>query len=640
MAELILGELLDAARAVFATGSLATVTLESVAAEADVSIDEVRALTPDDQALRTELVMSALESGADASRSAVQDAPTGEVALDAMLRVFLHDRLENPVQTMIHLSSLIPSEARLAPWTDEVMRERVIPFNQAMFTPVEEKLTADWGEDGLPQGIHPRRLVFVSHAAALGLAATRICSENLGRPLRHSDEDLVGELCRALVAPTMGMRHLAALNDVSTQLTGIRDEQTLIERVPRLLCASLDIEQAVFMLAGDDGGLKLMSRAGRDDDPDVEDELLRAVRDDTLVPPPHYRRCFDEDRTILVENPREEPDWPVQRNEELASLAERLHPDGPFVSTPVRVKDVTIGVLSGHVAPLGPLLDRRDIARIETFASMVGMALDNVRFYATLNAKVEERTRGLREAQAALVQSEKMAALGQLVAGLAHEINTPIGAIRASADVSAKALEILRAAVPADDRKAQRALSVLADGSDTSRRASERVAERVQALKSFARLDEAERKIANLHEGLDSALDVLGAELDDSFTVVREYGDIPEVECFPGQLNQVFMNLLINAQEAMSRGGTIRITTRAVDQQVEVRIRDSGSGIAQEDRERIFDPGFTRKGVGIGTGLGLATSYRIMKRHGGRIEVESEVGVGSAFSLWIPLRLG
>ncbi len=251
----------------------------------------------------------------------------------------------------------------------------------------------------------------------------------------------------------------------------------------------------------------------------------------------------------------------------------------------------------------------------------------------------------LRESQAQLVQSAKMASLGNLVAGVAHEINTPIGAANSAADVSSRCIDRIvdvldnSETVEAirENAQFQKALKLLKDNSQVSMAAGERVARIVQSLKNFARLEEADFQEADLHEGLDSTLTLLHHELKNRISVVKEYGEIPLIYCYPNELNQVFINLLGNAIQAIEAQGAIRIETSADQTYVSVKISDTGEGIAPENLGRIFDPGFTTKGVGVGTGLGLSISYNIVQKHNGEIEVESEVGKGSTFTVRVPV---
>jgi PAS domain S-box-containing protein len=254
---------------------------------------------------------------------------------------------------------------------------------------------------------------------------------------------------------------------------------------------------------------------------------------------------------------------------------------------------------------------------------------------------IRERNRLERQ----LVQSEKMAALGQLVAGVAHEINTPIGSIHSNAGISKRALGMVQKALETDDvkqalgenRKLARALKILDENVGSNQVASERIVEVVRALKNFARLDESDFKKANLHDGLDNTMMLLRHELKHGVEVTKNYGELPHVECFPNQLNQVFMNIMVNAVQAMGGKGALTVETKVDGDHVLVRIGDSGKGIPKEDLGRIFDPGFTRKGVGVGTGLGLSISYQIIERHKGAISVESEVGKGSTFEIRLPI---
>jgi len=188
------------------------------------------------------------------------------------------------------------------------------------------------------------------------------------------------------------------------------------------------------------------------------------------------------------------------------------------------------------------------------------------------------------------------------------------------------------------NRPFQQSLKLLRDNVGLISGASERIVTIVRSLKNFARLDEAEFKRVDLREGLESTLALVHHELKNRAEVIEEYGDIPSIACYPNQLNQVFMNLLVNAAQAIDGQGTITVRTYAEGEQVCVQIADTGKGIAPEHLERIFDPGFTTKGVGVGTGLGLSISYNIVQQHGGQILVESALGEGTTFTLKLPMR--
>src|SRR5262245_39936550 len=255
--------------------------------------------------------------------------------------------------------------------------------------------------------------------------------------------------------------------------------------------------------------------------------------------------------------------------------------------------------------------------------------------------QLENKNRELEEAQSQLVQSAKQAAMGQLVAGVAHEINTPLGTINSNFDVTARALNLVREELARQPggmgEKSQQLFATIDSLMEVSRLACARIMRIVRDLRNFARLDEADFKEVNLNEGIESTLSLLQHELRGRIEVFRDLAELPPIPCYPNRLNQVFMNLLVNAIQAISGKGQIHIQTRLENQRVKIAISDSGSGIKPEHLERIFDPGFTTKGVGIGTGLGLSISSRIIQDHRGSISVESELGRGTTFLISLPL---
>jgi signal transduction histidine kinase len=283
-----------------------------------------------------------------------------------------------------------------------------------------------------------------------------------------------------------------------------------------------------------------------------------------------------------------------------------------------------------------PSLD--DVATLTEFADAISVAYQ--RFVDFRNLDI--RTRELQETQLQLIQSEKMAALGQLVAGVAHELNTPMGAIHSNNQSQGKALARLidELGSPANGPLEHAAiLENLRDMNAVNEAAARRIIEIVSNLRRFARLDESDWKQADLREGLDETLALVEHQTRGRIQVVRSYGDIPLVGCYPGQLNQVFMNLIGNAIQAIAGEGRIDVECFREGDQVCVRVRDDGHGIPEDALSRIFDPGYTTKGVGVGTGLGLSIAYRIATNHRGSLRVKSEVGKGSEFTLSIPIAL-
>jgi signal transduction histidine kinase len=240
------------------------------------------------------------------------------------------------------------------------------------------------------------------------------------------------------------------------------------------------------------------------------------------------------------------------------------------------------------------------------------------------------------------MSEQENSSLQQLMAGLAHELNTPLGAIRSNRDVLQRAisrlLEILADDVVDDSEIEQirRLVKTLDEIVEVDQLAVDLITDLVASARSLWHTDEAAKRSVDLHEVLDSTLLLLGHELKHRIEVVKQYGDLPAVECFPGQVNQVFMNLVLNASQAITEEGTITIRTRRSDGCAVVEISDSGPGIAPDNLEHIFDVGFTTKPTKSGMGLGLGLSRDIIERQGGRIEVESPPGEGATFRVLLP----
>jgi signal transduction histidine kinase len=321
-----------------------------------------------------------------------------------------------------------------------------------------------------------------------------------------------------------------------------------------------------------------------------------------------------------------------------------------ILCVPIRFRGAVTGViqvLNKRRVPFGD----QDREVLELIAAEAGVAIENARVYATLEERVRERTAELRAAnaqltqtlaqlraaQAQLVQSEKMAALGSLVAGLAHEINTPLGAITSNTDAVVRGLGKLRADVPAGRADVWRLVDELLG---INAEACRRISVIVTNLRTFARLDEAEWKTADMREGMDSTLALVEHLHRGRIEIVRDYAAVPPIACHPGQLNQVFMNLLVNAIQAIDGPGTIRVRLAVEGRHLKVEVEDTGAGIAPAHLGRVFDPGFTTKGVGVGTGLGLAICHRIVEAHAGTIGVTSRPGAGSTFTVRLPLEAG
>ena len=258
-----------------------------------------------------------------------------------------------------------------------------------------------------------------------------------------------------------------------------------------------------------------------------------------------------------------------------------------------------------------------------------------------------ERVRGECHAQQVeLIGAAKLATLGSLTAGIAHELNTPMGALNSNHDVLRRAIgklqviledEVVDASELQEVRRVVRALDGVMKVNDL---AVERMVQLVTSLRSFGRPDRSERDQIDLHESIESTLAIIAHQLRDRVTVVREFSPLPPVECYAQQLNQVFMNVLVNAAQAISGPGSITIRTKSSGERVLIEVQDTGVGIPKENLERIFEPGFTTKGGRIGMGLGMLIVRQTIERHAGQIRVASEVGVGTTVTIELPVRLG
>ena len=264
----------------------------------------------------------------------------------------------------------------------------------------------------------------------------------------------------------------------------------------------------------------------------------------------------------------------------------------------------------------------------------------NRRYLADLEKTLVE----LKNSQTERIQAEKMAALGRLVAGVAHEVNSPLGALSSAIDTFGRAYfritELLGSDGPAASAVAEKTASLKSTLEQTlqvAQSACQRMDSLVKTMRRFANLDHAPLRRADIRDCIESTLALLNHELRGEIRIAKDFGSAANIECYPLELNQLFTCLFMNSIEAIEGEGEICIRTWEADDRLMVRIADSGRGIAREHIEKIFDPGFTTKGVGVGTGLGLPTCQKIVEKHRGTIEIESQPGAGTAVTLGLPM---
>lgn len=350
----------------------------------------------------------------------------------------------------------------------------------------------------------------------------------------------------------------------------------------------------------------------------------------------------------------------------------RNRPAHSAMCWPLVVQEQIIGALAVNRATSRQRYTVEDLDRGQALTSLLALVIANHRMnverdnriseLSTLNETLQRVNAMLEEAQDQLIQSEKLASIGQIAAGVAHEINNPVGFVSSNLGTLESYLqrvfELLSAyieadqAAPAPPTEALARARALRDGFDfeflrgdivdllgESRDGLVRVKRIVQDLKDFSRTGGEEAwEMADLHAVLESTLNIVRSELKHKARIELKFGDLPKVECLPSRLSQVFINLLVNAGQAIGAEGKITLATGVEGGAAWIRVEDTGCGISEEDLGRIFDPFFTTKPVGEGTGLGLSVSYSIVHKHGGQIDVTSEIGRGTQFTVRLPIR--
>jgi signal transduction histidine kinase len=423
-----------------------------------------------------------------------------------------------------------------------------------------------------------------------------------------------------------------AVREISEAMVSMLSQNEICDRILIALTDTMGVGKAMVLMF--DQNERLLRPSAWRGDWDEEDIH-------TSIPSDHpiWKRLWMRREELVRSDFDEEPD--VEARERCWDIYDTLEIE---LLVPILFGVDLDGVIAVGRKLSGERLASDDRQLLRTLANHSAIAIENAKAFdeiaklnESLEARVEERTLELRETQNQLMQSEKMSSLGQLVAGVAHELNNPIGFVHANLQLLDEYIDKLVAAERSggDVSSVREVITKLLG---RSLEGTERVKQIVQNLRTFSRMDQAELQIADLHEEIDRTLGLMEPRLKNKIKVERNYGDIPEISCYPGRLNQVFLNLLMNACDVLEEdGGVITISTQRSELGVRLEFHDDGPGIDPEVQSRIFDPFFTTKEVGKGTGLGLSLSHGIVERHGGRFLVFSEPGAGTAFVIDLPL---
>ncbi|MDH4135147.1 MAG: ATP-binding protein [Anaerolineae bacterium] len=409
------------------------------------------------------------------------------------------------------------------------------------------------------------------------------------------------------------VRELNILYGVGKSVTSLLDLEKVLNRI---------VEAAVFVTGAEEGSLLLVDR-------DTGELYLRAARNLGEKFARGFRLKVEHSIAgqvvktgkPILQSTQDEETLKVKTGYLVKSL----------VNVPLKAKNEVIGVLTVNNKISSKPFTDKDVHLLSALADYATIAIVNAQLYEEtkhwseeLERKVEERTQELRAAQEQLLQSEKLASIGQLAAGVAHEINNPMGVILGFAQGILKT-------VPEDD-SLRKPLSII-------ERESLRCKRIIQNLLDFARHSEPTPHLTIINELIDTCCELVEHQISlQNVKLVKNYDPaLPPIMADTNQLQQVFINIMLNAYQAMPDGGTLHITTRTVGSELQVTFADMGTGIPPENIQNIFDPFFTTKEVGEGTGLGLSVSYGIVRAHGGTIGVESQVGKGTTFVIKLPL---
>ncbi|HSQ79681.1 MAG TPA: ATP-binding protein [Casimicrobiaceae bacterium] len=451
---------------------------------------------------------------------------------------------------------------------------------------------------------------------------------------------------------------IGALYELGQKAANGAHPQEVLQQILAHIVRGFDAESGSIALIVDGTDDQLEIAAGTDLPPGVVGSALpRGVG--------VYGHVVATGQPVLVNGEAAETRLPLRLNEP------RQRSTNSAMCWPLCVSGRTIGAVAVNRAADRSRYTIADLDRGQSLTSLLALVVANHRMHverdsrilelSTLNATMQRMNEQLEDAQNQVVQSEKLASIGQLSAGVAHEINNPLAFVLSNfgslEGYLSSLFGLLGAYIEADDAMGGSAPPALAPVRtmrsgvdvaflrddvraiiDESREGLLRVKRIVQDLRDFSRGGTEELwETIDVHRALDSTLNIVRNEVKYKAKIVRRYGDLPEIECLPSRLSQVFLNLLVNASQAIEGNGAITIETGADASEVWIRFEDTGCGIAPGNLAHLFEPFFTTKPVGQGTGLGLAVSNSIVRKHGGRIDVESELGRGTRFTVRLPL---
>ncbi len=422
-----------------------------------------------------------------------------------------------------------------------------------------------------------------------------------------------------------------ALREISEAMVSMLSTKEIVDRILVALTDTMGVERALVLLQDEEGeALQVVASRG-----ECDPEALVA-----RIPLAHplWERLQSERRELARIDSDAVTD--PERREACRDVFDTLEVE---LLVPILFGAELLGAIAVSQKISGERLTWDDRQLLRTLANQSSSAIENARAFdqiarlnETLEGRVERRTRELQDAQTQLVHSEKMRSLGQLVAGVAHELNNPIGFVHANLQLLEDFVGRLLSA-PEHGEEAVRAEEAITRLLVRSREGTQRVKKIVQDLRTFSRMDRADLVEVDLNREIEGTLSLMEPRLRSGIRVERDFGELPPVRCYAGQINQVFLNLLMNACDALEGKGRIRIRTRALDEGVRLEFHDDGPGIPPDLQDRVFEPFFTTKEVGKGTGLGLSLSHGIVERHGGRMLVGSAPGQGTTFVIELPL---